>query len=92
LWTGGTPRTSTTASHRPRDDYACFDDDKLLRVFQIRTMAADPVLTRARFHALLQTLLPLLPAVNDGELAEVEHRGRAWCSIRSVITNATTCG
>jgi hypothetical protein len=38
-------------------------------------MAADPVLTRARFHGLLQMLLPLLPAVNDGELAEVEHRG-----------------
>lgn len=57
------------------DDYACFDDDQLLRFFQTSTVTADPVLTRARFRGLLRLLLALLPAGDDGELAEVEHRG-----------------
>lgn len=57
------------------DDYACFDDDQFLRFFHTSTVAGDPVLTRAYFRGLLRMLLPLLPAGNDGEPAEVEHQG-----------------
>lgn len=57
------------------DDYACFDDDQLLRFFHTSTVAGDPVLTRAHFRDLLRILLPLLPAGDAGELAEVEHQG-----------------
>ncbi|MGH3697248.1 MAG: hypothetical protein ACRDRX_25240 [Pseudonocardiaceae bacterium] len=57
------------------DDYACFDDDQFLRFFHTSTVASDPALTRARFRDLWRMLLPLLPAGNDGEPAEVEYQG-----------------
>ncbi|GAB3893592.1 hypothetical protein GCM10029964_070620 [Kibdelosporangium lantanae] len=41
--------------------YASFDDNHELRYFQEGNYEPDPLATRARFHGLLDRLLPLLP-------------------------------
>lgn len=53
--------------------YASFDDNYELRYFQEGNYEPDPVATRARFHSMLDRLLPQLPADAD-EVSDAEGR------------------
>ncbi|HET9257669.1 MAG TPA: hypothetical protein VFO16_21065 [Pseudonocardiaceae bacterium] len=56
-------------------DYACVHDDGQLGYYRGGTTDPDPATTLARFRALLDHLLPLLPRADTGEPAEVERDG-----------------
>ncbi|MGH3546856.1 MAG: class I SAM-dependent methyltransferase [Pseudonocardiaceae bacterium] len=60
-----------------RGGYACFSDEEHLSYYQTRLLESDPnpAAMRARYHGLLQRMLPLLADDNTGELAEVEQDG-----------------
>jgi SAM-dependent methyltransferase len=53
--------------------YASFDENRQLRYFQEGNYAPDPAATRARFHRLLDRLLPLLPD-NADEVSDPHGR------------------
>jgi SAM-dependent methyltransferase len=57
--------------------YACFDENHRLRYYQAGNFDPDSAATKARFHGLLERLLPLLPDGDSGEPCEVaDEHGR----------------
>lgn len=91
---GVDPSFSRYLVYDERGDYACVDDDGRVGYYRTATVDPDPAATRARFRRLLDRLLPLLPAEDNGELHEVEHGGAWLARTHSADTRGLTlpCG